>query len=591
MNETTKPMNRRAVVLSVVLAATLWSCSAPDLSQEPLWFEEETDNVLLDLRRQFGSIIVTASKFECDLAPEKNQVLKVSGRIRRAEGRAGGGTIGPADFVVEIDGRQVASNQLRSHKDHESFEYRIDLDDFAGQEVRAVFRQKNHDPDQTEASWKSISVLQRRKVKRQLADEGLNVLFLMVDTVRSDHCSLNGYERQTTPNLDRLAVDSLVFDRAIAPAAWTLPSVASMLTGKFSIKMRAVDGIGLRSHDTTLAEVLNREGWTTAAVSSNPLIAPSHAFDQGFETFIEDPWARAEGVNEHFFDWLDGAEGTRWFAYLHYIDPHDPYDAPRPFRGEYADPDYAGPFTEDKALIQLSNTVNFGLEAPFPFGEEDLAYLRDRYDEEIRYWDSCLGRLMEELESRDLMDRTVIVVVSDHGEEFGDHGKFKHGKHLYEETIHVPLVVRIPGSDLVGRRRDSVETRLLMSSMLQLFSIKRPVGVRGNIFSLHEVNNRVVTYTRYTVRPDDPRSRLGLVAQMRGPWKLISETDVPGDVFFNLNWDPVEQRPIEEKDSEAYEQQREALDRWLQSHPRPPMARSEISEETIEDLRALGYVQ
>ncbi|MEN8165134.1 MAG: sulfatase, partial [Acidobacteriota bacterium] len=391
------------------------------------------------------------------------QVLRVSGRIRsRDKGEAG--SIGPADFAVEINGRSVARKKLRSSESHESFEYVIDLKEFAGQEVKAEFFHRNHDPKGTESGWKRIVVESRRTVRRRNASEGPNVLFLRVDAVRADHCSLYGYERQTTPNLDRLGARSLVFDTAISPAAWTLPSVASMLTGKYSVKMGAVDGFGLRHKDVTLAELMVDEGLTTMAVSTNPLIGPSHAFDQGFETFILEPWERAAAVNRYFSKWLDTAESTQWFAYLHYIDPHDPYEAPPPFLGQFSDRGYRGEFVRSKALNEIANTVNYGIDPPFPVGDADLEFLRDRYDEEIRYWDSTLGQLIDDLERRNVLDRTIIVVVSDHGEEFADHGKFKHGKHLYQETINVPLLVSFPGSELVGRRTDAVETRLLMSS-------------------------------------------------------------------------------------------------------------------------------
>ncbi len=578
------------VCILMILAFGLSACGVSDISKEPLWSSKVVDNVLGRAKHEGRKAPAKAPRFEVVLHPGKMQVLRVSGRIRSRD-KGEKGSIGPADFVVEINGQSVARKQLRSSKSHESFEYVIDLKEFAGQKVKATFFQRNHDPEGTESGWKQIVVESRRTVRRRKAAEGPNVLFLMVDTVRADHCSLYGYERQTTPNLDRLGARSLVFEKAIAPAAWTLPSIASMLTSRYSIKMRAVDGLGLRHQDVTLAELLLNAGFTTMAVSTNPLIGPSHAFDQGFETFVLEPWEQAATVNRLFLKWLNTAESTQWFAYLHYIDPHDPYEAPAPFLGQFSDPEYRGEFVRSKALNEIANTVNYGLDPPFSVGKADLNFLRDRYDEEIRYWDSTLGKLIDDLERRDLLDRTIIVVVSDHGEEFADHGKYKHGKHLFQETINVPLVVSFPGAELVGRRTDTVETRLLMPSLLEYLGVDRPAGIRGNLFQTLQGTGFAVSYSRYTVRPDDPHIRMGLAAQILGQWKLVDEIDREGDLLFDLALDPPEKDDRSENDLDSYRNNRQVLDKWLRSHPRPSGAQSVISDETMEDLRALGYVQ
>ncbi len=583
-------MNCPCICVLMILAFGITGCGVSDLSKETLWSNKVIDNVLARAKHEGKKAGGKAARFEAVLHPGKQQVLRVSGRIRSRD-KGEDGSIGPANFVVEIDGRQVAHKQLRSPENHASFEYVIDLENFVGQDVKVSFLQRNHDPEGTESGWKYIAVESRKRVRRRNASEGPNVLFLLVDTVRADHCSLYGYERQTTPNLDQLAARSLVFDRAISPAAWTLPSVASMLTGRYSIEMKAVDGLGLRQQDMTLAELLLDEGFTTMAVSANPLIGPSHAFDQGFETFVQNSWENAANVNQHFSEWLKTAVSTQWFAYLHYIDPHDPYMAPSPFLGQFSDREYQGEFLRAKALNELANTINYGLTTPFPVDGADLEFLRDRYDEEISYWDSTLGRLIENLERESVLDRTIIIVVSDHGEEFGDHGKFKHGKHLFQETIHVPLVVSFPNSELVGRRIDAVETRLLMSSLLGHLGIKKPRGVRGDLFQSSQGTGRAVSYTRYTVKPDDPHTRMGLIADLQGERKLIHETDRGKDLFFNLGPDPLETDDVSEHGSAEYESRHRALEDWMQSHPRPAGARSQISDETVEHLRALGYVQ
>ena len=155
----------------------------------------------------------------------------------------------------------------------------------------------------------------------------------------------------------------------------------------------------------------------------------------------------------------------------------------------------------------------------------------------------------------------------------------------------MPLLVSFPGSELVGRREDAVETRLLMSSLLAYLGVDRPAGIRGDLFEKAIITDQAVSYSRYTVTPDDPHTRMGLVAQIRGQWKLISETDREGDLLFNLALDPSEKDDRSAVDPDAHRENRGALEEWLNYHPRPAGARPAISDDTLEALRALGYVQ
>ena len=285
-----------------------------------------------------------------------------------------------------------------------------------------------------------------------------NVLFVLVDTWRADHAGFLGYERPVTPKLDALSREGVVFEQAISQAPWTKPAVATLFTGTVPsthgavsnpIQGRAVRGVNLAKSSTTFLELLRGHGWETAAWSSNPNVVPQRGFAQGAGSFhdaFNDP-ARTEtfdpGRSEHQVErvraWLAAhADGPRPFAaYLHVMDPHYPYEAPEPF---------AGTFDTSGLDFNLTGSV---CDAYYE-GERDVSEVTpemlqrvvDIYDEEILCMDHHVGGLIEEV-LREHPD-TVVVLVSDHGEEFLEHGQFGHGIGLWDTLVHVPLVVWAP---------------------------------------------------------------------------------------------------------------------------------------------------
>lgn len=304
-----------------------------------------------------------------------------------------------------------------------------------------------------------------------------NVLFLLVDALRRDHLSLYGYERETSPNLDRFSRGAVVFRNARAESNWTKPSTATVLTGlppfvhgQVSYERR------LRVEAVTLPEVFRAAGYRTAGFSDNVLISPQFGMDQGFERFewregwLDDvflretlvggvfqllglpeprrllPVERDEGVrgaavlNESFLGWLDGLSGEEpWFAYLHYMEPHTPYDAPGDWRLRYSGQKDVPP---GHRKLGYDHQRPWDRAPELPDAERQL--LIDLYDGEIAWWDRCFGELLGELREREATDDLVIVVVSDHGQEFYEHGGWEHRQSLYEEVLRVPLVVRAP---------------------------------------------------------------------------------------------------------------------------------------------------
>jgi arylsulfatase A-like enzyme len=437
------------------------------------------------------------------------------------------------------------------------------------------------DAEEIDAEWLRAAVLRSEPVPRAPASAGRNLLLVVVDTLRADHMSVYGYGRDTTPNLKRLAEESAVFERAISQSSWTMPATASLLTGLQPPEHGVTDGQALEPRFDTLAEALQAAGLTTFAVSANPVVGREEGFDQGFERFVHLPWARAGHVGAAFRAFVEESRGRRWFAYLHYVDPHDPYDAPgaagRAFTGGLS-----SRYARVAEFRKLFHAVNFG-RGEAPLSERDLAYLEAAYDGEILYWDQAFGRLVDELRGLGSLDDTVVVVTSDHGEEFMDHGRLKHAHQLYEESIWVPLIVRAPGLVDAGRHSRPLETRRLFDAIRGWMTAEKRgadglLATPGPIFSQTSHNFL-----------HEGRRRNELAAVRDGDWKLIWSPRTESVELYHLSEDPGEQADRSAAEPERRDRYRELLGRWL--------ARGGADEEgqpaeaTVEELRALGYVQ
>lgn len=273
--------------------------------------------------------------------------------------------------------------------------------------------------------------------------EGPNVVVVVVDTLRRDHLATYGYPRQTAPFLDGLAREGAVFD-GLSPSSWTKPATASLLTGLHPLHHQAVGRLdALPEPAVTLGELLRERGYRTVGASANGWISREFGFGQGFdELLLLDSHEQAEKVNEHVLPLLGHLEPP-FFLYVHYIDPHAPYGPRTAWNGG-----------ELPAGLRAQAPVTIESLDPFEVRErpaEVLNRVRDLYDGEIRGADRGIEQLVRALREQGLMEDTILVVTSDHGEEIGDHGRMSHGLSLYEEVVRVPLVIHAPGRIRAGR--------------------------------------------------------------------------------------------------------------------------------------------
>ena len=425
-----------------------------------------------------------------------------------------------------------------------------------------------------------------------------SVVLMVVDTLRADHLGIYGYERETSPELDRLSRSAAVYDHAYAPSPWTLPSFGSIFTGRLPAEHLAgwpasalpgaqVEGrsfLPLRPGTPTLAETLEGAGLETAAVMNNAFLHPDFGVARGFRTYDHlggnrKRIRRADQVVDRALKWLDVEGRGDFFLAVHFFDPHLNYDAPEGFRGRYTREISDGERHAMMDLRRLRQRVRRGEDV-------DWDFLIGAYDEEIAFVDQEIGRFWRELESRGLLDHSLVIVTADHGEEFGDHGGFEHGHSLFEELVRVPLLMWGPGVR-PGRYFHPVSLVDIFPTVLDRLAIEGPAGLPGRPLgsSAPEIESRTLIFERTLYGP----KREGALAW---PYKVIREVKRESNQLFDLSQDPGETQDIARLRRAVAESLLEQLATY-RAHV-DALATDEAvqpDEKTLENLRSLGYIQ
>ena len=280
-----------------------------------------------------------------------------------------------------------------------------------------------------------------------------NILLIVMDAARADAFSCYGYARNTTPNLDILAAEGLMFSQAVSSTSWTVPSHASLFTGLQPYEHGATNQhYWLVDHIPTLAELLKNHGYLTAGFSNNPLVSSSQNLDRGFDVF-ENIWAdttavspakpyNTEKTNELLRAYIDKNAGKNkpFFIFINYMDTHQPYYPPEPYRSLYLPSDQSITARIDSAIFH-SNLLN---EKRLLLTEDEISITRALYDGALNYLDKKIAELLDYLKQKGLYDMTLVIVTSDHGEVFGEKGHFGHREFLFRSLIQIPLLVRYP---------------------------------------------------------------------------------------------------------------------------------------------------
>jgi arylsulfatase A-like enzyme len=454
-----------------------------------------------------------------------------------------------------------------------------------------------------------------------------DILFILVDTLRADHLPMYGYGRQTAPNLADLAGRGATFTQMYAPASATRPSVASIFSSLYpAVHKTNHERDFLSDTVVTLAEVLHNEGYQTFGVSGNPNVSPVFGFAQGFDSYhvskpesafrltrmgsiLEDMLspgmmellvreereeletnARSDAITDFTLRWVERNFRGPAFLYVHYIDPHMPYNPPTPF-------DKAFDYRRNPPLraggvepLQLISTEH---------NRGQVGYTIDQYDGEILYNDQEIGRLLAVLRKLGILDKALVIVTSDHGEEFWEHNQAGHDKTLYEEVVHVPFLISWPGQITAGSTyRQMANLVDVMPTILDFLAIKPPVGIQGFSFAKQVTQDAPPNPERkfFAQQINSERSiemvrhqRYKFIRHLQGIQEGLEE-------FYDLQRDPLERTNLVAVAASQVSSWRKDLDTFnglVRQNDRliEKQQVKKLNEETIRGIRALGYLK
>jgi arylsulfatase A-like enzyme/cytochrome c-type biogenesis protein CcmH/NrfG len=395
----------------------------------------------------------------------------------------------------------------------------------------------------------------------------LNVVLITVDTLRADRLHAYGYDKVSTPVLDRLAREGALFENAFAQSPLTPPSHASIFTGTYPTvhHVRNTGGFVLQSSSRTLASILEEQGWDTAAFVGASVLKKAFGFSQGFrvyddqmpkaekkDEFGEYPERRAGMVVDRALTWLDAQSGKPFFVWLHVYDPHKPYDPPEPFR---------------------------------------RIYQRNPYDGEVAYTDQELGRFLEAVEKKSPAERTLTIVLADHGESLGEHGEYTHGVFIYDSTLRIPLIMRGAGIPPGVRIKQQVRTIDVLPTVLAAMGGQPPPASQGVSF-LPAFSGKQVPPVASYAETLYPKMNMGW-AELRGirtdRWKYIR---APKPELYDVAQDPAETNNVIDRfpnEYHALEKELRAITNISEDRPEK-VGTSTVDQRTMAQLKTLGYL-
>jgi len=459
----------------------------------------------------------------------------------------------------------------------------------------------------------------------------VNVAFISIDSLRADHVSAYGYRRKTTPTLDRLARQGSLFENVVAESSWTLPTHVTMLTGLATSTHGVEQFTGARfgAESQTLAAILSGEGYRTFGVFSGPYLHPAFGLNHGFERYVsaegdvvcvasdcntsadalsEDEAVKAAHVAAHesvtsplvtqrALDFIRSVRDEPFFLFLHYFDIHFDYVPPEEYAAKF-DPEYEGRITGKR--FENNRAVHAFMN------KRDLRHILALYDGEILFVDDYIGQVIRELKRNGFEENTLVVVTSDHGDEFFEHRGKGHGHTLFDEVIKVPLIMRLPGRIPPGSRVESQVRQVdIMPTILGL--VGRPELAKGS---------DGLDLTAWLVTGEEPprRTATSRLLHANGEYVsirtnasklLVHRSGTTEEVtLFDLKTDPAEKNPVfrGRQEAQAFETAGEFTELWRAlmassgaDERRTNASRGRgsepvLSEELREQLRSLGYI-
>lgn len=446
-----------------------------------------------------------------------------------------------------------------------------------------------------------------------------NVLLIVLDTARVDRFSCMGYERNTSPNIDSIFSEGVIYDNAYSTACWTLPSHASLLTGLYPVQAGATsETLQLPSFNTTLAECLKNADYDTAAFVCNSWVSAERGFAKGFTQFHE-MWRRArrttsnpkieiDATNE-ILSWLGSRKSSKkpFFAFVNLNCVHLPYQPLEPFLSQFV----GGRGYNNKEVNKVAAITSMWpyLAGKLKLAGRDFNILSDLYDGEVGLADRCVGQIVHQLKTSGILDDTLLIVTSDHGENLGEHGRIDHNLSLHETTLHIPLMMRYPPAfkpatrvdDFVSivdiaptildlcRQTEAIEKiKPTQTSLARNDRKRRAFIIAANERPLNGIGLMKERYPEFDTTAIDYRLR----AIRTNPYKLIWTVN-KGTELFDLNADPGETHNLAGREVEVQTKLSNILKSWANQIPSAKDISLMKSQDTesLEILRSLGYIK
>jgi len=414
-------------------------------------------------------------------------------------------------------------------------------------------------------------------------------LILDIDTLRADHLSCYGYHRYTSPRIDALASESYFFEWAFSQAPDTGPSQSSIFTGLYpSSHGLSHNGARLPDSATTLAEVFSEAGYRTAAFVDGGYMRTDFGIDQGFEQYEVYDWQGLGAIGPRVIDWLDEHAEENFFLLIHTYDVHADYESPEPFRslfttGMTPTPGFK-PNVKQLEVIRRSQWT----DQPLRLNDADLTFSEARYDGGIRFADYWVGQILEKVKALGLDRTATIVLLSDHGEAFQEHGTVQHDR-LYAPVTRVPLLIRPPGGTLKTVIPSVVQVMDVMPTLLEGAGLPLPSGLQArSLFPLMR-GEKVRERPAFSESPAFGNQRAIVLDQHH----LIGALGNDRLELFEFRRDPLELRNLRAEQPQMTTRLRSITKRWqdeLDRRGRPEAEKPSLGEEAIKNLRALGYL-
>ncbi len=432
-----------------------------------------------------------------------------------------------------------------------------------------------------------------------------NVLLILPDTLRADHLGCYGYHRQTSPNIDKFADECLFFEKAFSPSPWTKTAVGSILTSLYPHEHGAYKWAdNLNNQSLTLTEIFRNKNYRTFSAQANGLITSRYGFHQGFQIYKEMTNDLAENLTDEFVTWLNRNKRRPFFAYLHFMDTHYPYKVPGHYTRTYA--------SEGQSALNLDElkSQDIRLLTEMGMAQNDKDHIVDLYDDSIVYFDIHFGRIIDALRANQILDKTIVILLADHGEEFWRHGSFGHGHTLYNELLHVPLLIRY--TKILPAKKVPFPVQLidLYPTILSLTRVDSDHEIKGKDLLPAILNDREAKRVIYFEGILHGGEKRGVY---KDGWKLIQNT---AERYNRMSFDPLGELtqfkyPELEKEYEFYDIQEDFNEvhdlfnrqtdilketkRLLQVFKRDNLLLQEQRQrqlsEKLKDFRSLGYIK